>query len=225
MKRIVFLLTAILVGGMVATANADILINEVVGNTPGTDYEFIELYNSGSTAIDIGGWCIELWDSDTGTAYGGSDASSPYTIATGTTIASAEYFLFANSLAESTFGVTADFSLSSNAIENSSYTMILKDSNYTTVNSIFITDGGISDEANDAGTAITPDFTIGPDGPYVPAGFYRTYDGADTVEMFDFDDIVSVATPGAANAVPVPAAVWLLGSGLLGLIGIRRKKA
>jgi hypothetical protein len=27
------------------------------------------------------------------------------------------------------------------------------------------------------------------------------------------------------NAVPVPAAVWLLGSGLLGLIGIRRRNA
>ena len=30
---------------------------------------------------------------------------------------------------------------------------------------------------------------------------------------------------GVLNAVPVPGAVWLLGSGLLGLIGIRRKKA
>lgn len=30
---------------------------------------------------------------------------------------------------------------------------------------------------------------------------------------------------GVLNAVPIPGAVWLLGSGLLGLIGIRRKKA
>jgi hypothetical protein len=28
-----------------------------------------------------------------------------------------------------------------------------------------------------------------------------------------------------SNPVPVPAAVWLLGSGLLGLIGIRRRNA
>jgi len=27
------------------------------------------------------------------------------------------------------------------------------------------------------------------------------------------------------NAVPIPAAVWLLGSGLLGLIGVRRRNA
>jgi len=34
-----------------------------------------------------------------------------------------------------------------------------------------------------------------------------------------------VAYVGAAiNAVPVPAAVWLFGSGLLGLIGIARRK-
>jgi len=32
-----------------------------------------------------------------------------------------------------------------------------------------------------------------------------------------------VSTKAAASAVPVPAALWLLGSGLLGLVGIRRK--
>ena len=37
------------------------------------------------------------------------------------------------------------------------------------------------------------------------------YFGADNIEV-------------TGNQVPVPAAVWLLGSGLLGLIGIRRKK-
>lgn len=36
----------------------------------------------------------------------------------------------------------------------------------------------------------------------------------------DFDDIILAATP---TATPIPAAAWLLGSGLLGLIGIRRR--
>lgn len=41
---------------------------------------------------------------------------------------------------------------------------------------------------------------------------------------FDFDAPVSAAD--AVSAVPVPAAVWLFGSGLLGLVGVaRRKKA
>jgi hypothetical protein len=30
--------------------------------------------------------------------------------------------------------------------------------------------------------------------------------------------------PNAVSAVPVPAAVWLFGSGLLGLVGISRRK-
>jgi hypothetical protein len=30
--------------------------------------------------------------------------------------------------------------------------------------------------------------------------------------------------PGAVSAVPVPAAVWLFASGLLGLVGIARRR-
>lgn len=48
------------------------------------------------------------------------------------------------------------------------------------------------------------------------------------VGVFDLDDVSSVKTFNAvANGfavVPVPAAVWLFGSGLLGLIGIARRK-
>ena len=33
-----------------------------------------------------------------------------------------------------------------------------------------------------------------------------------------------VVVDGGTSAVPVPAAVWLLGSGLVGLVGLRRKK-
>ncbi|MGE4291665.1 MAG: hypothetical protein AB7E32_05580 [Desulfovibrio sp.] len=37
----------------------------------------------------------------------------------------------------------------------------------------------------------------------------------------DFDDLILAATP--TNATPIPGAVWLLGSGLLGLVGLRRR--
>jgi hypothetical protein len=224
-KRIALLTSFIfLIAGFLSAAQADIVINEVLGSTTGSDAEFVELYNTGSSAVDIGGWQIELWDSDTGSAYGGADAASPYVIASGTMISAGGFFLFANEQTQNDFSVTADFLLSANSIENSSYTMILKNASLSTINSIFVTDGGAGDAANDAGTAITPDLTVGPDGAYIPAGFYRTTDGADAIELQDFSDYRDTGTPGTMNAVPVPAAAWLLGSGLIGLIGIRRKE-
>ena len=60
--------------------------------------------------------------------------------------------------------------------------------------------------------------------------FGNMRDGLDTIELVDgmwFG--YSVSTPFAApdvpqSPVPVPAAVWLLGSGLMGLAGMRRRK-
>ena len=40
------------------------------------------------------------------------------------------------------------------------------------------------------------------------------------IDGFNYEIIIN----GSVSAVPVPAAVWLFGSGLLGLIGIARKK-
>ena len=46
---------------------------------------------------------------------------------------------------------------------------------------------------------------------------------------YDTDSFIRIYENGSAvlnpNAVPVPAAVWMLGSGLLGLVGIRRKNS
>lgn len=39
----------------------------------------------------------------------------------------------------------------------------------------------------------------------------------------DFQDVVLPSSGTSINVVPIPAAVWLLGSGLLGLVGLRRK--
>jgi hypothetical protein len=44
--------------------------------------------------------------------------------------------------------------------------------------------------------------------------------------MFNLDSLgdVSYTLAAAASAVPIPGALWLFGSGLLGLIGISRRK-
>jgi len=45
-----------------------------------------------------------------------------------------------------------------------------------------------------------------------------------TPEWHQFDNIVFEDVTVTASAVPVPAAVWLFGSGLLGLVGFARRK-
>ena len=115
-----------LIGLVAAPAGAQVIINEVLGSTAGSDNEFIELWNSGGAAENIGFWSIELWDSNEN-RIPGLDGGSPYVVPFGTMLGAGDYYLMANALAEAAYGVTADLSIQSNAIENSSYTMILKD--------------------------------------------------------------------------------------------------
>lgn len=208
MKRIVCTLG---ICALLATsASADIYLNEVLGSTTSTDSEFIELYNSGPAAVDISNWAIELWDSDSG-SIGGSDGGSPYTIDAGTTLAAGGYYLLANTTFSTYYAATPDQVIQENAIENSSYTVILKDTLSATIDSVFVTDGGAGDTANDGGTAITPNATAGPDGTFLPAGFYRAGDGSSNIALLEFSpQPAPSATPGAAN-LPEPASLVLLG--------------
>lgn len=219
MKKAAFVVAACV--ALAVVANADLYINEVLGSTDGSDWEFIELYNSGNDPVDIGDWQIELWDSDDGTSYGGADGGSPYIVPTGrTTLPAGGFYLMANGLAAAGFGVTPDFELQNNAIENSSYTIILRDnSRGQIIDSIFVTDGDAGDSANDAGTPITPAGSIGPDGQFLPAGFYRVGDGQPTLEILEFSTPAPSATPGGPN-IPEPASLLLVG---LGALVLRRR--
>lgn len=174
---------------MTSTASAEVLLNEVLGSTTGTDNEYIELYNSGPGSVDIGGWQVELWDSDDGAGFGAADAASPYVIPAGTTIAEGGFYLLANAGAQAAYAVTADQALPANAIENSSYTIVLRDGPTATAlvrNSVFVTDGGANDIANIAGDLITADLSVGPDGSFLPAGFFRLVDGGADVGLLEF---------------------------------------
>jgi len=194
--------------------SADIIINEVSGSTPSADFEFIELLNTGASAVDLNGWSIELWESDdAGVAIPGTlDGGSPYVISGANTIILPGGFgLLANENAETTFGVTADIALPANAIENSSYTMLLKDGGGNVVQSLFVRDDDPDDAANDGASLITPDFTIGPDGTFLPGAF--AFNGTD-YDILPFNDIATVATP-TAGLVPEPASLALVGLGAL----------
>lgn len=206
-----------LVAAATTAATADVVVNEVVGSTTGADVEFIELYNTGASAIDLTGWSIELWDSDTG-SFGGGDGTAPYALSG--SIAAGGYWTIANGEAAAQIGFVGDAFFGNNSIENSSYTLILRDGMGNIANSIFFWDSGAGDQANDAGTVITPDVTVGPDGTFLAAGFYRSGDGSDNIVAHNFSDF-SDYTPGAAN-VPAPAGLAVAGLGLMAA-GRRRR--
>jgi len=52
----------------------------------------------------------------------------------------------------------------------------------------------------------------------LPAGAWFSTDGSPIVMTYDGSSVT-------VSAIPVPAAVWLFGSGLLGLIGVTRRRA
>ncbi|MCK4659032.1 MAG: lamin tail domain-containing protein [Phycisphaerae bacterium] len=182
-----------------SSTTIEIYLNEVLGSTTSTDSEFIELYNGGASAVAIGDWKIELWESDAG-QIPGSDAGSPYIINTSATIPAGGYYLLANPTFATYYTATPDQSIQANAIENSSYTIILKDDTGATIDSAFVTDGDEGDYANDNGNAITPSLSMGPDGANLPAGFYRVGDGGVSANYLEWSpQPAPSATPGAAN--------------------------
>jgi MYXO-CTERM domain-containing protein len=205
--------------GIAAATNASVTINEVLGSTTGSDTEFIELYNTTGAAVDLTGWSIELWDSDVdSTGFMGADGGAPYALSG--SIAAGGYFTLGNAQAQAFLGFTADITIGANSIENSSYTMILRDGMGAMVESLFVTDS-VMDVANDGTMAITPDSTVGPDGTFLPAGVYRIGDGGSEWGILEFDQVPASATAGSAN-IPAPGALALLGLG--GLATARRRR-
>ncbi|MBB6429684.1 lamin tail domain-containing protein [Algisphaera agarilytica] len=217
MKKLFGSLTAAgLAFGLAGQANADLFINEVIGSTTGADAEFIEIYNSGPTAVDLSGYQILEIESDSGASQGTVDDT--FEIASGT-IAAGGYFLIGNATFTAGYGITPDLELNI-SIENSSYTLLLQDDSATTLYSAFVTDGGAGDAAQGG---VAPDISVGPDGTFLPAGFGLSGDGGSTAYLLEFSPVPAPsATPGAAN-IPEPASLALVGLGGLAMLSRRRK--
>lgn len=186
-----------------ASSHGAVVINELLGSTTGNDTEFVELYNNGSAPVDISGWKLYFYDSDAGTAFGGLDGGSPFSVPAGVVLAPGQHYLFANGTFTTAFGVTADAALPENAIENGSYTAILKDASGVRQDAVFVRDTGPTDVANEAGVTITPSLTVGPDGSNLPAGFTRTPEGGAGFALLEFSPVPAPsATPQGLAAAP-----------------------
>lgn len=194
---------------MVATTShaasvSDLYISEVMANPAAvsdTAGEWFELFNPGSEMISLDGILL-------------SDDGSNSHIISGVTIAPGQYFVLGRSSNIATNGgFTADYVYSNFSLNNGTDQIVLSFNsaellrlNYSSAG--FATSGRSMELT---GAAMV-------DANYSLTGTSFTYGLGD------------IGTPGTAGsftpaAVPLPAAAWLFGSGLAGLMGIGRKRS
>ncbi len=200
------------VAAFAGAASANVQITEILGSTGGSDLEFIEISNTGNLAVDITGWSIELWDSDSAN-IGTQDGGAPYFVTGNVVLAPGESYVWGNQAAIDAwtggsfngasyatdyfgFGFSVDSALPSNAIENSSYTAVLADAASSALDAWFFSDGDSGDFANRNGAAITPSVVPPLDGggQFLNSGwslFDTTGDG-----NLDFAGDLAFSTPG-----------------------------
>jgi len=213
--------SSILISGMTFNSHAAIIINEIDYDQPGTDTaEFIELFNSGSSAISLDNYLISLINQNSSTVYRNIDLS-------GFSIDASGYFVICGGSGQVS-SCNYSFTASNSWFQNGTKDAIALYENSTLLDSL-------SYEG-----LVTPftegDVLIAKDNNTDIVSLARIANGIDTNNN-NLDFQLGCITPGSANiagigncsaaqinAVPLPAAAWLFGSGIIGLIGFARRK-
>ncbi len=203
------------------SSHSAIIINEIDYDQPGTDTaEFIELFNSGTSILSLDSYSIDLINGSNSTSYRTIDLS-------GFDIGAKGYFVMCGDASQ---------------VANCDYS-------FTTTNSWF--QNGAPDAVGlyknaDLLDSLSYEGTLAPftegslltlsDNNTDILSIGRIISGMDSNNnALDFE--LGCITPGTANiagsgdcsssnvsTVPVPAAAWLFGSGLIGLVGMARRK-
>ncbi len=209
-------------GGLItveaATVNT-LVISEVFYDRDGSDgnYEWLELFNGTSELIDLSEWSI---------GWGGNNYANG-TFQLNGIINSAEYLVFGGPFSDPSNG-------------NPIYSLAV-DFSPDLQNSGTIADGiGLfNNPASSITNTSIPFFSViygvtNTNNLIDPTGAVGTVDAGDapdgqSIEFLTYVDgwiINPSPNPGSGSlsTVPIPSAVWLLGSSLLALVGIKRKK-
>ena len=201
-------------------SHAAIVINEVDYDQAGTDIaEFIELFNSGTSATSLDNYSVELINGTTSSSYRSIDLS-------GFNIDAGGYFVMCGD-ASQVANCDYSFTTTSGWIQNGAPDAIGLYENSSLLDSLSY-EGVLSPFTE--GDALTVS-----DNNTDIVSIARILNGIDSnSNAADFQ--LGCITPGSSNiaglgdcssavsTVPVPAAVWLFGSGLIGLVGLARRK-
>lgn len=201
------------------STKASVIINEIDYDQPGSDTaEFIELFNTGTDSLSLDGYFIDLINGNNNTVYRSIDL-------TGFNVGSGGYFVVCNDTSL-VANCNYDFTNSTGWFQNGPPDAI------ALYNSAGLIDS-LSYEGGMTGFTEGSVLTIA-DSNSIIASISRLPNGFDTDDN-NLDFQLGCITPGTANisgsgdcsspaVVPLPPAVLLLGSGLIGLLGFAKRK-
>lgn len=206
-----------------APAQTAIIINEIDYDQAGSDIaEFIELYNTSPGPVSLSGYSIDLVNGSSGSTYNSFDLNSHSIDANGYLVLCGD----ATTVANCTINLASSSWLQNGGSDGDAIALLREG---TLVDSVVYE--GIGNHL--ASLAEGGSFASA-DSSSITASIARLPNGTDT--DFNAGDFGSAClTPGGSNIggsgdcsipvnpVPVPAAAWLFGSGLIGLIGISRR--
>ena len=119
------LISVIAAAALASPAAGQVVINELQYDDTGTDdREFVELYNAGGTAVDIGNWVLNAYDQ-------GATANPTATISSGTILAPGGYYVIGNA------GVlNVNHTVAINFLENDQEVSVLRDASGVLIDAV-----------------------------------------------------------------------------------------
>jgi hypothetical protein len=224
MKKLVAAGAIIAALAAAGTASAELYINQIYGGGGATaiaplySNDWVQLYNDGTTSIDLTGYSLQYASATNTTVFGASN-----THALSGTIGANSYFLIqegrgtgmAGTAADPAYNQTLDtfagLNLSASAGKLALFNTTATGASTTATSANLVDLVGYGTTAN---FSLYPKMTANPS--TVTAAIRSTDAQGNAIFVAGTPDPNPVTTP-------IPAAAWLLGSGLLGLVGIRRR--
>jgi hypothetical protein len=221
-KHIAVAAALLLSVGAAQSAQADLFITEVAPWSSGNsalEADWFEVTNFGSSAVNISGWKID----DNSNLFSKAVALNGIT-----NIKAGESVIFIESSSSS---IAADFK---NLWYGANAPAGLQIGTYSG-SGVGLSASGDALNLYNAVGGLQASVTFGASPTDAP---YATFDNAAALDnttisrlsvvgsngaFLALNDLCEIGSPGAVTATPVPAAAWLLGSGLVGLVGLRRR--